>query len=246
MPYCPYCGKEVSSDMSFCPSCGASLNTNELLSYTLTDEELESSGNYRIYITSLGTSKESVLIDLLEDVLGYTTNVATNFVNNIPVQIAGNLSLKQAAVIAQAFEEYGAEIAVTNGDDYEDISSQTSSSSLFNSDGSILASAAIILASIGAVNRLRSVNKPKKPSILEKLFHSLFKTRKNPPVHVRRHISLRGTTLRSNEQHHYKPVIKQQIKPAGKAHNKRPNDHTHGGSSGSHQNNHSHGKGIHR
>ena len=114
------------------------------------------------------------MIDLLEDVLGYTTASVKNLANNIPVQIAGNLSLKQAAVVAQAFEEYGVELSVTNGEEVADISEQTSSSSLFNSDGSFLASAAVVLATLGTVNRLRSIVKPRKPSLLQRLFHSLF------------------------------------------------------------------------
>ena len=145
MSYCPYCGRQVSDDMSFCPGCGASLN-NEVRSYTVNEETGDTYGNYKVFITGLGSARKAEVVDLLEDVMGYTTSSATNLVDNIPVQIAGNLSLKQAAVIAQAFEEYGVELSVTNGDEIADISSQTSNSSLFNYDGSFLASAAVILA----------------------------------------------------------------------------------------------------
>ena len=160
MSYCPYCGRQVSDDMSFCPGCGAALNS-EIKSYTVDTAVSTGGGNYKIYIASLGSAGKSQVIDLLEDVLGYTTTSAANLVNNIPVQIAGSLSLKQAAIVAQAFEEYGVELTVTNNDEYEDISSSTSGSSIFNSDGSFLASAAIVLATLGAANRLRSINKPK-------------------------------------------------------------------------------------
>ncbi len=219
MSYCPYCGTQVSEGMSFCPNCGASLNS-EVRSYTVSDTVTSNSGDYKIYLTSLGTASRSNIIDLLEDTLGYTTVTATNLVSNIPVQIAGNLTLKQAAVIAQAFEEYGAELSVTNGDDYADISSQTSSVSLFNSDGSFLASAAVVLATLGTVNRLRSINKPKKPSLLSRLFHSLFKEDRKPPVHMRRSIKPRNLVFKPQPQ---RKTVRQQLRPAGNAFENRRN-----------------------
>ena len=209
MSYCPYCGTQVSEGMSFCPNCGASLNS-EIRSYTVSDTITSNSGDYRIYITSLGTASKANVIDLLEDTLGYTTISATNLVSNIPVQIAGNLSLKQAAVIAQAFEEYGVELSVSNGDEIADISAETSSASLFNSDGSFLASAAIILATISAANRLRSINKPKKPSLLSRIFHSLFSVNRKPPVHVRRSIRPRNVVFEPQPQ---RKIIRQQLRP---------------------------------
>ncbi|MBR0419528.1 MAG: zinc ribbon domain-containing protein [Erysipelotrichaceae bacterium] len=221
MSYCPYCGREVSDDMSFCPGCGASLN-NEVRTYTVTEDIENNTGDYGIYITGLGSASRSNVIDLLEDVLGYTTASATNLVNNIPVQIAGNLSLKQAAVVAQAFEEYGVELSVTNGDDVEDISSQTSSTSLFNTDGSFLASAAVILATLGAVNRLRSINKPKKPSLLQRIFHSLFNTRKKPPVHIRRSIRPRNMSFQHVEPQLPRKTVRQQLRPAENTFGNKP------------------------
>ena len=212
MSYCPYCGTQVSEGMSFCPNCGASLNS-EIRSYTVSDAVTSNSGDYRIYITSLGSASKANVIDLLEDTLGYTMTSATNLVNNIPVQIAGNLSLKQAAVIAQAFEEYGVELSVTNGDEAADISSETSSSSLFNSDGSFLASAAVVLATLGAANRLRSLNRPKKPSLLSRIFHSLFTVNRKPPVHVRRSIRPRNMVFEPQSQPQRR-TIRQQLRPA--------------------------------
>ena len=200
--------------MSFCPGCGAALN-NEVRSYTVNESLSGNTGDYKIYITDLGSASRANVIDLLEDVLGYTTSSATNLVNNIPVQIAGNLSLKQAAVVAQAFEEYGVELSVTNGDEIEDISAQTSSSSLFNYDGSFLASAVAILATLGAVNRLRSINKPRRPSLLQRIFHSLFNTRKRPPIHVRRSIRPRNVTYKPGKPSMPRPTIKQQLRPVG-------------------------------
>ena len=215
MSYCPYCGRQLSEDMSFCPGCGAAINTEEK-SYAVTESVTANTGDYKIYLTGLGSASKSEVVDLLEDVLGYATATANNLVSNIPVQIACNLSLKQAAVVAQAFEEYGVELSVTNSDDeYQDISSQTSSSSLFNSDGSFLASAAIILATIGAANRLRSITKPKKPSLLQRIFRSLFTTRKRKPVHVRRTIRPRNMSFPYNRHDHHRRTVRQQLYPFG-------------------------------
>lgn len=239
MSYCPYCGKEVSDDMAFCPSCGASLSS-ELRTYTVTDSVISNTGDYKIYITGLGSASKANVIDLLEDVLGYTTASATNLVNNIPVQIAENLSLKQAAVVAQAFEEYGIELSVTNGDEVEDISSQTSSKSLFNPDGSFLASAAIVLATLGAVNRLRSINKPKKSSLLQRLFHSLFSGRVEPPVHIRRSIRPRNMVIPDIQPQ--RKTVRQELRPVRNSFQNNGPSHSQG-SHGHGQNQGNHGLG---
>ncbi len=212
MPYCSKCGTQVSEEMSFCPNCGASL-TSEVRTYALTDTVASNTGDYKIYITSIGTASEADVADLLEDTLGYTALSANNLLMNIPVQIAGNLSLKQAAVIAQAFEEYGVELSVTNGDEAEDISAETSSSSIFNSDGSFLTSAALVLAGLTAANRLRAINKPKQPSLLTRIFRSLFANKRKPPVHVRRTIGPRNTVFNQPR----KRVVRQQIRPISPA-----------------------------
>lgn len=133
-------------------------------------------GEYRVYITGLGSVEKSDVIDLLEDVLGYTTASAKNLASNIPVQIAGNLSLKQAAVV---------------------------------------------LATLGTVNRLRSIVKPRKPSLLQRLFHSLFSVnRRRKPVHVRRRIRPRSLSFGHVEPQ--RRVVRQQLRPFGNSFNVKP------------------------
>ena len=217
MSYCPYCGRELSNDMVYCPGCGAAVSAEER-SYVLIDDNATavSTGSYAIYITGLGSANKSEVIDLLEDALGYTTTTAKNLVNSIPVEIAANLTLKQAAVVAQAFEEYGVELSVTNGDEYEDISKNTSTASLFNSDGSFLTSAALVLATIGAAHRLRTIVRPKKPSLLKMLFHSLLGTKRRPPVHVRRTITPRPrNVVRPLYPQQKKITVRQKVNPFG-------------------------------
>ncbi len=236
MSYCPYCGKAVTADMSFCPSCGSSLSS-EIRMYDLSNTLISGSGDYRVYLIGIETGKKEEIADLLEDVLGYTALSADNLVANVPVQIAANLSLKQAAVIAQAFEEYGAELSVTNGEETEDISAYTSASSLFNSDGSFLASAAMILATLSAANRLKSINKPKKPSLLERVFHSLFNVPEKHPVHVRRSITPRPK-IRVKAPEPERKIVRQKLQPAKprqnetfrrhESHDGKPQGGTHG------------------
>lgn len=183
MPYCPYCGSDVTDAMSFCPDCGASLTA---LPVSTSSHIASSPGDYRVYISGLGSAVRADVIDLLEDTLGYPTVTAASIIDNLPAQIAGNLSLQQAAVIAQVFEEYGVQLSVTNGEEAADISSAASNASLFNTDGSFLASAVLVLGSLTAANRISSIIRPKKPGLLDQIFHSLFNVRRKPPVHVRR------------------------------------------------------------
>ena len=44
MPYCPYCGRQVSEDMSFCPGCGAALSS-EIKSYNVSQNIVRTEGN---------------------------------------------------------------------------------------------------------------------------------------------------------------------------------------------------------
>ena len=188
MTYCSYCGSAIAEGSNYCPNCGAPIKTTAIANTTVVPSGL---GDYQVYISSLGTANRADVIDLLEDTLGYSSATAASIVDSLPAQIAGCLSLQQAAVIAQAFEEYGVQLTVTNGEEAADISSATSSTSLFSSDGSFLASAALILGSITAANRVSSIIRPRKPSLLDRIFHSLFGPKRRPPVHVRRPIHQR-------------------------------------------------------
>ena len=58
MSYCPYCGRQVSEDMSFCPGCGAALN-NEEKSYSVSESITAQSGDYKIYLTDLGSANKA-------------------------------------------------------------------------------------------------------------------------------------------------------------------------------------------
>ena len=181
MPYCVHCGQEVTSTMRYCPACGKTLNqvTEEPVS---TDA---SKKDYSVYLVNKGTANKLNLRDLLVDMLGYTPAQAMEMLDNIPVEIATNLTVTQAAVIAQAFEEYGAEVTVGVGDEAVNIDSKSRSNSLFASDGGYLGSVAAVLASLSAANRLTEVRPWKKPAPWIYTFHSNYQPT-TPPRHVRR------------------------------------------------------------
>ena len=182
--YCPYCGNEVTSAMSYCPYCGAELVSGTGTALTLSSAK--AGGEYRLILVSRGTSTQTKTIDLLTDLLGYTETMAEDLYENAPVEIAKGLSAEQAKCLAQAFTEYGIEVSVC--DPYGTVTLQNSSgTSLFSSDGNLLASAAAILATITALNRVNSFRRYSRPSLLERLFRLAFRP-KEPPRHIRRRI----------------------------------------------------------
>lgn len=170
--------------MSYCPYCGAELVSGTGTALTLSSAK--AGGEYRLILVSRGTSTQTKTIDLLTDLLGYTETMAEDLYENAPVEIAEGLSAEQAKCLAQAFTEYGIEVSVC--DPYGTVTLQNSSgTSLFSSDGNLLASAAAILATITALNRVNSFRRYSRPSLLERLFRLAFRP-KEPPRHIRRRI----------------------------------------------------------
>lgn len=179
MPFCPNCGTETNSSMKFCPNCG------EPLTAASTPEPVQLQDNdYRIIFISLGTCGKSDAKDLLEDVLGYTSSEASTLVKNLPADIALNLTLEQAQYIAQAFSEYGADVAVMKGDSYVDIGSGAVSS-VYANDGSFLTGVAAALALITAANRVHQIQRYERPGLFDHIFRPVYH-RPAPPRHIRR------------------------------------------------------------
>ena len=188
MNFCPSCGHKLISDVKFCPECGYKIAQDEVImnNTAVYDEEvLDENGTYKLVLVSCGTCNPSLVADLLIDTYGYTSNRAIKLVEYVPVEIAKNLTARQAAYSAQVFTEYGAEVSiVTEDNDYADLTTNVSSKSLFNLDGSLVATAAAVLATLSAVNRVTTYKKVKKPSLLTRIFRTLFKPAQ--PTHVRR------------------------------------------------------------
>ncbi len=220
--YCPDCGAEIQSGINFCPYCGTALNTAIPAVY-----ETKSAKEYQIILVLKGTCEKSVLRDILSDVFGYSDAETSSLVSNIPVQIAQNLSDEEAAVIAQMFAEYGAEVTVLDENQvYVDLTDR-SSSSIFNADGSLLAKAAAVIGALTIVNRVTSYRTVRKPSLLERIFRPLF-TPKTPgryvPMRPKRQPVMTKPIYRNTMEHRQKPVTGHFDGPNGRM--KRPGRHT--------------------
>lgn len=203
MPFCSYCGCQTNSNDRFCPNCGASLvdavntqtaSVNTSTTYTNTVNTTytgydDGRSDYEVILSGLGSCATGTCNDLLEDLLGYTDNQASELIAHVPVKIGDNMTFPQAQTVAQALTEYGALVSVVNVDENVDISA-TATSSLFNSDGSFIQKALAILSTITLANRVTSYTSYKKPSLLERIFRLPFR-RKEPPKHIRRPVPRR-------------------------------------------------------
>ncbi len=181
--FCPNCGKEIIQIVNFCPFCGYSLQESPSTAVSLTSSSV-SSGTYGLVLVSCGTCSESVTADLLEDIFGYSDSYAKNLIREAPVEIGQKMSESEASYVAQVFSEYGIEVSVINeNDEYIDLS-KNSVSSIFNSDGSLIAAAAAVIGALSVANRVTSYRRFKKPSLITRIFKTLFTP--TPPKHVRR------------------------------------------------------------
>jgi len=184
--YCPNCGKEITGSANFCPSCGQKLtdSTTALVESSKLVSVSDSDQKYGLILVDEGDCEKSVVGDLLEDVFGYSSSEADRLVAKAPVEIATGLTEEEAAVVAQMFAEYGIEVSIHDEDEkLVDLSSKAVKS-VFNTDGTLIASAVAVIASLTALNRVSSYKRYKKPSLLERIFRPLFTPAK--PTHVRR------------------------------------------------------------
>lgn len=188
MPFCPNCGQRVEESMRFCPSCGSALTTDAVHG-TVTDDAYQTNassnvgtqGNdYRLVLISCGTCAVSTAQELLQNVLGYTASEASTLTRQVPIEIAQSLSFQQALDISRMFTEYGMQIAVYNSSGYVNMN-QYATSSVFNSDGSILKTVAVSLAALTAVNRVKHFLRWTIPNPLRFLFTPNYRYGAPPP-----------------------------------------------------------------
>ena len=157
MAYCTNCGALLESTARFCPNCGtpvtavASAAANSLRS------------DSQVVLVSRGTCPHNVAVDILSDLLGYTDAEALQIINNLPMATAIDLTAVQAQYVAQAMSEYGMEVAVYNGNGYVDMGS-AATASVFDSNGSFLASVAAVLTGISIGNRVRQYERWTRPA----------------------------------------------------------------------------------
>ena len=184
MPFCPNCGQSVEESMRFCPSCGAALAAGAITGTVSGDTSYTPYGaqgdDYRLVLISCGTCTAATVRELLQNVLGYTASEASTLTDRVPAEFARMLSFQQALDIARMFTEYGMQIAVYNSSGYVDIS-QHATSSVFQSDGSILKTAAVSLAALTAVNRVTRFLRWTLPNPLRFLFTPRYRYQAPPP-----------------------------------------------------------------
>lgn len=186
MKYCEFCGSSVANSANYCPNCGAPLNNEARKAGTLTSEPADLDVGYRVVLFSRGSCTVKTAREVLCDLLGYTTATANDLLDNMPIEVADELSELQAVTIAQALAEYGMEVTIVDEDDnYVDFSDRATES-VFNSNGSLIASALAALATLSAANRVHRYRRYKRPSLLQLLFTPHYKVPK--PFHVRRRV----------------------------------------------------------
>ena len=184
--FCPNCGKEITQIVNFCPFCGYSLQTASTSAIIIPDavSTSVSSGTYGLVLVSCGTCSETVTADLLEDIFGYSSSAAENLIAQAPVEIGQKMSESEASYVARMFSEYGIEVSIINEKDEYIDPSKSAVSSVFNSDGSLIAAAAAVIGALSAANRVTAYRKFKKPSLVSRIFRTLFTPK--PPKHMRR------------------------------------------------------------
>ncbi|HCK87353.1 MAG TPA: hypothetical protein DHW39_00935, partial [Erysipelotrichaceae bacterium] len=188
---------------------------------------INSSAEYQIILVSKGSCSTSTLKDLLADVFGCTSVQAASLISSIPVQIAQNLSEEEASVIAQMFSEYGAEVTILDENQtYVDLS-RNASSSIFSSDGSLLAKASAVIGALTIANRVTSYTTIRKPSLFESIFRPLFQPK--PP---KRYVPVRqpAKPMIHEPKPVYRNTMERQMKPVT-GHRGGPNGRMKGGPS---------------
>lgn len=187
MKYCPNCGAQVDSTARFCPNCGQRLTDTVVDTVVSTlAEPADRNIGYRIVLFSRGSCSSTVAREVLCDFLGYSVSTAKDLLANTPVEVADELSYKQAIVLAQALAEYGMEVTVVDENDKYINIPTTNLNSVFDLSGALLPAALLTLSTLSAVNRVHRYRKYRKPSLLDLLFRPTY--RKKPPVHIRRSI----------------------------------------------------------
>lgn len=185
--YCEYCGAQLPDGAKFCTNCGAPAPKTDETGHDR-QTVVEGEGTYSIVLGSLENCTKAAAGDLLEGLLGYSDEEAAQLLNVLPALAAQNLTYEQAQYVAQAMTEYGMQVSIRSGEEYVEADEKsTSSSSLFDDAGELLAKAAAVFATLSAVNRMRDFRRyeridyrdhmyvwrrpvpPKKPSLISRL-----------------------------------------------------------------------------
>ncbi|MBR0137167.1 MAG: zinc-ribbon domain-containing protein, partial [Erysipelotrichaceae bacterium] len=125
MKFCSNCGHLLEDSANFCSNCGKAVNSDPVYDYEPEDLDV----GYRVVLISRGSCSVSNAKELLSDLLGYSSSTAKDLLDEAPVEIADELTEKQAVVLAQALAEYGMEITIVDENNtFVDFSSKATSS----------------------------------------------------------------------------------------------------------------------
>ncbi len=187
MKYCTYCGSAMEDEANYCPNCGGeAYDAGAERPAAPEPEDLDI--GYRIVLFSRGSCSLKTTKEVLCDLLGYSTATVEDLLDNMPVEVADELTELQAVTIAQVLAEYGMEITIVDeNDQYVDLSHKAQIS-VFDSRGMMLESALQTLATLSALNRVHRYRRYRRPSFLSLLFMPSYVRPR--PIHVRRHINL--------------------------------------------------------
>lgn len=184
MAYCTSCGQQVDSTMRFCPSCGAALTVSAESAEALTaaavtapvtvspgtvTEEVSQAVDYSIVLVSCGSCSRTTARSLLQDVLHYSRTESIRLTSEIPIEIARNLTFRQALDLARMFTEYGMQVSVYNTNGYVDLGLYADQS-VFSSGGTLLSDVVTTLATLTVANRVSRFLRWTHPEPLRHLF----------------------------------------------------------------------------
>ena len=145
--FCPNCGTQLAGGVNFCPNCGTRVND---IARTVAATDVNQ-GN-TLMLLSLGTCARTTAAALLQQLCGYAPDEALLIVDSMPIKVARGLTDAQARYLAQAFSEYGLEVAVYDRNGWREWESDNDS--VWDNAGSLIATVASALGLMSLNNRI--------------------------------------------------------------------------------------------
>ena len=177
--FCSNCGIQLAAGVNFCPNCGTRVKAPAAST---------NPGNM-VMLVSVGTSNRATAAALLARICGYSEEEALLIVDSAPITVARGLNDAQARYLAQALAEYGIEVSVCDGSGWREW--ESSSTSVWDQAGGLLASVASALGLMGMGNRIsRDMMRPTdypyrttdaRPPVFR--VNSALRAAPRPPVH---------------------------------------------------------------
>ena len=177
--FCSNCGIQLAAGVNFCPNCGTRV---------IAPAASTNPGNM-VMLVSVGTSNRATAAALLARICGYSDEEALLIVDSAPITVARGLNDAQARYLAQALAEYGIEVSVYDGSGWREW--ESSSTSVWDQAGGLLASVASALGLLGIGNRIsRDMMRPSdypyrttgpRPPVFR--VNSALRAAPRPPVH---------------------------------------------------------------